>query len=127
MSDIRIEQNRIQCNPASHSLLLTEEIMDKADKAAPKKEEPVAEPNHTEKIKSQVLAKIGKPPRLHRVEVSRHHGRKYRVNLRESARAKIRVMVRRILNKHGYPPDLRAEAVKLVLEQAEALCAGWVG
>jgi len=47
--------------------------------------------------------------------------------LRESARAKIRVMVRRILNKHGYPPDLRAEAVKLVLEQAEALCAGWVG
>ncbi len=42
--------------------------------------------------------------------------------LRESARAKIRVMVRRILNKHGYPPDLRAEAVKLVLEQADALC-----
>ena len=27
----------------------------------------------------------------------------------------------------GYPPDLRAEAVKLVLEQAEALCAEWVG
>jgi type I restriction enzyme R subunit len=47
--------------------------------------------------------------------------------LRESARAKIRVMVRRILNKHGYPPDLRAEAVKLMLEQAEALCAEWVG
>ena len=45
--------------------------------------------------------------------------------LRESARAKIRVMVRRILNKHGYPPDLRAEAVKLVLEQAEALCEEW--
>ena len=45
--------------------------------------------------------------------------------LRESARARIRVMVRRILNKHGYPPDLRAEAVKLVLEQAEALCAEW--
>ena len=45
--------------------------------------------------------------------------------LRESSRAKIRVMVRRILNKHGYPPDLRADAVKLVLEQAEALCAEW--
>ena len=29
-------------------------------------------PNHSEKIKSQVLAKIGKPPRLDRVEVSRH-------------------------------------------------------
>jgi len=30
--------------------------------------------------------------------------------VRESARAKIRVMVRRILKKHGYPPDLREEA-----------------
>ncbi len=45
--------------------------------------------------------------------------------LRESARARIRVMVRRILNKHGYPPDLRAEATKLVLEQAAVLCEGW--
>ena len=44
---------------------------------------------------------------------------------RQSARAKIRVMVRRILRKHGYPPDLQAEATKLVLEQAEALCADW--
>lgn len=38
-------------------------------------------PNYTEKIKSQVLAKIGKPPRLDRVEVSRHHNGKYRVNI----------------------------------------------
>tara|TARA_R110002049_G_scaffold2750_3_gene21819 strand:- start:5787 stop:6482 length:696 start_codon:yes stop_codon:yes gene_type:complete len=45
--------------------------------------------------------------------------------LRESARAKIRVIVRRILRKHGYPPDLQAEATKLVLEQAEAICQGW--
>ena len=45
--------------------------------------------------------------------------------LSESARAKIRVMVRRILKKYGYPPDLQDEAVKLVLEQAEALCADW--
>lgn len=45
--------------------------------------------------------------------------------VRESARAKIRVMVRRILRKHGDPPDLQAEATKLVLEQAEALCADW--
>jgi uncharacterized protein YpuA (DUF1002 family) len=35
--------------------------------------------------------------------------------LRESARAKIRVMVKRILNKYGYPPDLQDEAVKTVL------------
>ena len=45
--------------------------------------------------------------------------------VRESARAKIRVMVRRILKKHGYPPDLQDEATKLVLEQAEVLCADW--
>ncbi len=45
--------------------------------------------------------------------------------LRESAKAKIRVMVKRILNKYGYPPDLQAEAVKTVLKQAELLCADW--
>ena len=46
--------------------------------------------------------------------------------LRESARAKIKVMVKRILSKHGYPPDLQEEAVKTVLAQAELLCADWV-
>ncbi|WP_010583950.1 type I restriction endonuclease subunit R [Schlesneria paludicola] len=45
--------------------------------------------------------------------------------LREGARAKIRVMVKRILNKYGYPPDLQEEAVKIVLMQAELLCADW--
>jgi len=39
--------------------------------------------NHTEKIKSQVLEKVGKPPRLHRVEVCRHHDGNYRVNIWE--------------------------------------------
>jgi type I restriction-modification system DNA methylase subunit len=43
----------------------------------------------------------------------------------EGARAKIRVMVKRILNKYGYPPDLQAEAVKTVLMQAELLCKEW--
>jgi len=43
--------------------------------------------------------------------------------VRESAQAKIRVMIRRILRKHGYPPDLQAEATKLVLEQAAEICA----
>jgi type I restriction enzyme R subunit len=43
--------------------------------------------------------------------------------LRESARAKIRVIVKRILNKFGYPPDLQEEAVRTVLLQAELLCA----
>ncbi|MEO6981641.1 MAG: DUF3387 domain-containing protein, partial [Edaphobacter sp.] len=46
--------------------------------------------------------------------------------LRESARAKIKVMVKRILKRHGYPPDLQDEAVKTVLAQAELLCAEWV-
>ncbi len=40
---------------------------------------------------------------------------------RESARARMRVLVKRVLKKYGYPPDLSEEAVKLVLEQAEAL------
>ena len=46
--------------------------------------------------------------------------------LRESARAKIKVMVKRILNKYGYPPDLQEEATKTVLAQAELLSAIWV-
>ena len=45
--------------------------------------------------------------------------------LRESARAKIKVLVKRILRKHGYPPDPQDEATKLVLQQAELLCAEW--
>jgi type I restriction enzyme R subunit len=45
--------------------------------------------------------------------------------LRESARARIKVLVKRILRKHGYPPDLQAEATKIVLLQAETLCADW--
>ena len=55
--------------------------MKEVEKAATQVEEPVAVPNHTEKIKSQVLAKIGKPPRLERVEVFRHRSGKYRVNI----------------------------------------------
>ena len=46
--------------------------------------------------------------------------------VRESARAKIKVIVKRILRKHGYPPDLQEEATKTVLAQAELLCADWV-
>ena len=48
-------------------------------------------------------------------------------NLRDGARARIRVIVKRILNKWGYPPDLQDEAVKIVLQQAELLCADWMG
>lgn len=44
---------------------------------------------------------------------------------RENARAKLRVLVKRILRKHGYPPDLEDAAVQTVLQQAEALSAEW--
>jgi type I restriction enzyme R subunit len=46
--------------------------------------------------------------------------------LRESARAGIKVAVKRILNKFGYPPDLQDAAVQTVLLQAETLCKDWV-
>ena len=44
---------------------------------------------------------------------------------RESARARMRVLVKRILRKYGYPPDLQDSAVQTVLQQAEALSASW--
>lgn len=44
---------------------------------------------------------------------------------RESARARMRVLVKRILRKYGYPPDLQDSAVQTVLRQAEALSANW--
>ncbi|MGB9625217.1 MAG: type I restriction endonuclease subunit R [Phycisphaerae bacterium] len=45
--------------------------------------------------------------------------------VRENARAQIRVMVKRILRKYGYPPDMQQRATELVLEQAEVLCKDW--
>ncbi len=44
---------------------------------------------------------------------------------RESARAGMRVRVKRILRKHGFPPDLQDGAVQTVLRQAEALSSQW--
>jgi type I restriction enzyme, R subunit len=44
---------------------------------------------------------------------------------REAARARMRVLVKRILRKYGYPPDLQDAAVQNVLQQAEALSAEW--
>ncbi len=45
---------------------------------------------------------------------------------RESVRAKLRLMVKRILRKYKYPPDLQDAAVELVLQQAQALGESWV-
>ena len=44
---------------------------------------------------------------------------------REAARARIRVLVKRLLRKYGHPPDLQDAAVQKVLVQAEALSAAW--
>ncbi len=43
----------------------------------------------------------------------------------ENTRARMRVLVKRILRKYGYPPDLQDKAVQTVLQQAEALSAEW--
>ena len=45
---------------------------------------------------------------------------------RQNARARLRVLVKRILKKYGYPPDMQDEAVQTVLQQAEALSSSWV-
>lgn len=46
-------------------------------------------------------------------------------SVRESVRAKLRLMVKRILRKYKYPPDKQEEAVELVLRQAESLSMAW--
>jgi type I restriction enzyme R subunit len=45
--------------------------------------------------------------------------------VRENVRAQLRVLVKRILRKHGYPPDKQEKATQTVLEQAEVLSEAW--
>ena len=45
--------------------------------------------------------------------------------MRLSEAAQIRVLVRRILRKYGYPPDKQEKATQTVLEQAKLLCGDW--
>ena len=45
--------------------------------------------------------------------------------LRENVRANLRVLVKRTLRKHDYPPDKQEKATRTVLEQAEVLSGGW--
>jgi type I restriction enzyme R subunit len=47
--------------------------------------------------------------------------------IRESARAKLMVLVRRTLKKYGYPPDLEQKAIDTVMKQAELLAAEYTG
>ncbi len=46
--------------------------------------------------------------------------------VKQAARARLRVLVKRILRKYGYPPDLQEDAADLVLEQAALIAAEWV-
>ena len=45
--------------------------------------------------------------------------------VKESVRAKMRALVKRILRKYGYPPDKQEKATLIVLEQAELLAKDW--
>jgi type I restriction enzyme R subunit len=45
--------------------------------------------------------------------------------VRENVRAQLRVLVKRILRKYGYPPGMQEKATQTVLEQAEVLSEGW--
>jgi len=47
--------------------------------------------------------------------------------VRENVRANLRVVVKRILRKYGYPPDKQEKATQTVLEQAEGLSQEWAG
>lgn len=47
--------------------------------------------------------------------------------VRENVRAQLRVILKRILRKYGYPPDKQEKATRTVLEQAEALSELWLG
>jgi type I restriction enzyme R subunit len=47
--------------------------------------------------------------------------------LKESAKAKLRTIVKRLLRKYGYPPDKQLLATETILQQTELLCDDWVG
>jgi type I restriction enzyme R subunit len=45
---------------------------------------------------------------------------------RDSVQAEIRLKVKKILRKYGYPPDKQENATQTVLEQAELIAKDWV-
>lgn len=69
----------------------------------------------------EVLAKIA-----HELTASLRSNVSVDWSQRDSIRAKLRLMVKRILRKYKYPPDQQEEAAEVVLRQAETLCEGWV-
>ena len=55
----------------------------------------------------------------------RYQNRAIDWTLRENVRARLRVLVKRVLRKHGYPPDKQEKATQTVLEQAALLSDEW--
>ncbi len=47
-------------------------------------------------------------------------------SVRESTQAQLRVMVRDLLDKYGYPPDFSNLAIETVIKQAESLTGEWL-
>jgi type I restriction enzyme R subunit len=47
-------------------------------------------------------------------------------SVRESTQAALRVMVRDLLDKYGYPPDFSNQAIETVIKQAESLTEEWL-
>lgn len=45
--------------------------------------------------------------------------------VRDSVRTKLRILVRRTLQRYKYPPDMAEDAIELVLKQAEVLSNAW--
>lgn len=72
-------------------------------------------------LSDEVLAKIA-----HELTASLRANISVDWNSRESVRAKLRILVRRILRKYKYPPDQQEEAAQLVPNQAETLCEAWL-
>ncbi|MEN9490446.1 MAG: hypothetical protein RJA63_895 [Pseudomonadota bacterium] len=68
----------------------------------------------------EILAKIA-----HELAASLRENISVDWSQRENVRAKLRLMVKRILRKYKYPPDRQEEAVTLVLQQAETVAEGW--
>jgi len=46
--------------------------------------------------------------------------------LKESVQAEMRVQVKRVLKRHGYPPDKQKKAVELVMEQTKVIGDAWL-
>jgi type I restriction enzyme, R subunit len=65
--------------------------------------------------KARVISKLAKLARLAEMTIHIRNNVTIDWTLHESALARIKVMVKRIVNNYGYPPDLQPEAVKTVL------------